>query len=292
VVAVGSNEYGQIDVGSWTDIVQVDAGELLTVRLKADGTVLVVGFVPGGQLDVSTWTNIVQVAAGAGLAVGLKPDGTVVAEGYSPSGECDVDSWTDIVQVAAGWEHTVGLKADGTVLAMGYNKYGQLNVGSWTGITQMAAGYLHTIGLKSDGTMVCVGLNDNGQCNISDWDLGTASTQVTINIRPEGDANRINLRSNGKVAVAILSTDDFDASSQVDQSSLTFGATGDEQSLISCKRKPKDVNHDGVADDLVCHFNIQLAGFQCGNTEGILKGKTKEGKFIEGKDSVNTVKCK
>ena len=116
--------------------------------------------------------------------------------------------------------------------------------------------------------------------------------EVTINIRPQGDANRINLRSNGKVAVAILSTPDFDAPSQVDQGSLTFGATGDEQSLISCKRKPKDVNHDGVEDDLVCHFSIQLAGFQCGDTEGILKGLTMEGKLIEGKDSVNIVKCK
>jgi hypothetical protein len=116
--------------------------------------------------------------------------------------------------------------------------------------------------------------------------------EVSINIKPEGDSNRINLRSNGKVAVAILSTPDFDAPSQVDQGSLTFGATGDEQSLISCKRKPKDVNHDGVKDDLVCHFSTQLAGFKCGDTEGILKGLTKDGKLIEGKDSVNIVKCK
>jgi|WetSurMetagenome_2_1015567.scaffolds.fasta_scaffold224640_1 hypothetical protein len=86
---------------------------------------------------------------------------------------------------------------------------------------------------------------------------------VTINIRPEGDSNRINLRSKGKIPVAILSTDDFNAPSQVDQSSLTFGATGNEQSLISCKRKLKDADEDGLKDDLVCHFSIQLTGFKC-----------------------------
>jgi hypothetical protein len=145
----------------------------------------------------------------------------------------------------------------------------------------------HRLGLSGVVTGNAGGYFDNFRLTLDDIPIA-----VAINIRPEGDANRINLRSNGKVAVAILSTPDFDAPSQIDQNSLTFGATGDEQSLISCKRKPKDVDHDGVKDDLVCLFYVQLAGFKCGDTEGILKGLTKDGKLIEGKDLVNIVKCK
>jgi hypothetical protein len=115
---------------------------------------------------------------------------------------------------------------------------------------------------------------------------------ITINIRPWGDLNRINLRNHGTVRVAILSTDDFNAPSQVDQDFLTFGATGDEQSLAFCNRRPKDVNQDGLRDDLVCQFYIDETGFQCGDTEGVLKGKTKSGTPIQGSDSVKIIPCK
>ena len=45
--------------------------------------------------------------------MGLKANGTVVAVGYNYYGQLNVDSWTDIVQVSAGYYHTVGLKANG-----------------------------------------------------------------------------------------------------------------------------------------------------------------------------------
>ena len=64
VVAVGNNDYGQLDVGSWTNIVQVAAGAYHTVGLKSDGTVVAVGSNDFGQLNVATWSNIVQVDAG------------------------------------------------------------------------------------------------------------------------------------------------------------------------------------------------------------------------------------
>ena len=43
VVAVGDNNYGQLNVASWTDIVQVAAGGQSYRRLKSDGTVVAVG---------------------------------------------------------------------------------------------------------------------------------------------------------------------------------------------------------------------------------------------------------
>jgi hypothetical protein len=89
------------------------------VGRKADGTVVAVGDNDYGQRDVGGWTDIIQVAAGLRHTAGHKADGTVVAVGDNDYGQRDVGGWTDIIQVAAGSYHTVGLKADGTVVAAG-----------------------------------------------------------------------------------------------------------------------------------------------------------------------------
>jgi len=115
--------------------------------------------------------------------------------------------------------------------------------------------------------------------------------EVTIEIRPWSDINWIDFRSYWPLPVAILSTDDFDAVSRVDQNSLTFGATGDEQSLAFCSRWAMDINHDGLKD-LGCEFYIDRTGFQCGDTQGILKGATREGTPMRGGDSVRIIPCK
>lgn len=133
-----------------------------------------------------------------------------------------------------------------------------------------------------------VDLNADGIFDAMHAFLLTPITEVTIDIKP----HRINPKSKGKIKVAILSTKDFDAHDMVNIGSLTFGRTGDEQSLAFCNRKPKDVNHDCLKDDLVCHFYAEDAGLQCGDTKGILKGKTMEGIPIEGSDSVMIKPCK
>ena len=153
VLAVGSNISGQCNVDDWADIVAVSAGSFHTVGLKSDGTVLAVGGSSYGQCDVSDWVNIVAVSAGSLHTVGLKSDGTVVAVGFNKYGQCNVSEWTDIIAVSAGKDHTVGLKADGTVLAVGYNG-GQCDVSNWTDIVAVSAGKDHTVGLKADGTVV------------------------------------------------------------------------------------------------------------------------------------------
>jgi alpha-tubulin suppressor-like RCC1 family protein len=73
------------------------------------------------------------ISTGGSHTVGLKADGTVVAVGWNEYGQCDVSGWRDIVAVSA-LAHTIGLKADGTVVAVGYNEYGQCNVSGWRDI--------------------------------------------------------------------------------------------------------------------------------------------------------------
>jgi len=72
---------------------------------------------------------------------------------------------------------------------------------------------------------------------------------------------------------------------QIDKSSLTFGRTGDEKSLVFCGKSPEDVNGDGLLG-LVCHFETRLTDFQSGDTKGILQGKTLVGMYFERTDSV------
>jgi len=191
VLAVGSNSYGQCNVGSWTDITQVAAGDLHTVGLKSDGTVVAVGDNQGEQCNVGDWTDIIQVACGSTHTVGLKSDGTVVAVGYCYDGQCNVDSWTDITQIAADYVDTMGLEPDGTVVAVGYNGHGQCNVDSWTDITQVDTGGPHTVGIKNDSTVVAVGWNRFGQCDVGCW------TDI-IQVAAGGD-HTVGLESDGTV---------------------------------------------------------------------------------------------
>jgi hypothetical protein len=191
VVAVGYNNYGQRNVGGWSDIVYVEAGYYHTLGLKTDGTVVATGFNHHGQCNIGSWSDIIQVSGGWHHTVGLKRNGAVLATGSNWRGQCNVSGWSNIVQVAAGYEHTVGLKSDGKVVATGYNSHGQCDVGDWSDIVQVAAGEDYTVGLKSDGTVVATGINNYGQCNVSGW---SDIVQVAA-----GGGHTVGLKSNGRV---------------------------------------------------------------------------------------------
>jgi hypothetical protein len=137
-----------------------------------------------------------------------------------------------------------------------------------------------------DGALYVSDTDDNVIYRITPTDLQTAS----IDIKPGSCSNRINLKSKHKIPVAILSSMDFSAPEFVDSDSLTFGPTGEEDSLAFCRSCPKDVNDDGYGD-LVCHFYTQIAGFKCGDSVGVLNGQTVDETPLEGSDSVRIVPC-
>lgn len=107
---------------------------------------------------------------------------------------------------------------------------------------------------------------------------------VDIDVKPGVFPNSIKLSARGTIPVAILSRPSFDAPSRVDGNSLTFGRTGDEASLRKCGG-PNDVTGDGLLD-LVCHFVVDRTGFQANDTQGVLRGQTRDGHFFVGMDSV------
>jgi hypothetical protein len=111
---------------------------------------------------------------------------------------------------------------------------------------------------------------------------------VDIDIKPGSDPNSINPRSKGKIPVAILTTDSFDAAA-VDPTTILFGRTGEEASPVHYAFE--DVDDDGD-NDMILHFNTQDTGIQCGDTEAFLTGETLSGITIKGSDSIRTVGCK
>ena len=113
--------------------------------------------------------------------------------------------------------------------------------------------------------------------------------QINIDVKPgsNDDWAPINPKSRGKVPVALLSSASFDAMS-VDLRTLTFGATGDEDSLSHCNRSGEDFNGDGLLDRL-CHFYNQKAGFSNDSLEGVVRGRTTQGVAFEGRAVLKVV---
>jgi WD40 repeat protein len=113
-------------------------------------------------------------------------------------------------------------------------------------------------------------------------------TPVEIDIKPWSDPNGINLKSKGVIPVAILTTDDFDATT-VNPLSVEFGPGGATEA--HGKEHIEDVDIDGDLD-LLLHFRTQETGIECGDSEAVLTGETFDGQtIIEGVDYVNTITC-
>jgi hypothetical protein len=104
---------------------------------------------------------------------------------------------------------------------------------------------------------------------------------IVIDIKPGSYPNSINLKSNGVVPVAILSTSDFEATAVVPGTVLFADAS-------PVKWTMEDVNQDGDMD-LLLHFRTQELNLTQDSTEATLTGETMDGTPIEGTDTVNIV---
>jgi hypothetical protein len=136
----------------------------------------------------------------------------------------------------------------------------------------------------------------------------TATIPTTIDVKPRAKKNEINLKTR-TVQVAIHSTPTFDAPARIDRSTITFGKTGDEDSLLwlrqhhkddvpACKefgrrryendlkRHAKNPKHEVRLPYLVCVFKVGDTDFAIGDTIATLKAKTKAGADVFGTDQI------
>jgi len=126
------------------------------------------------------------------------------------------------------------------------------------------------------------------------WALSTLVPRiitVDIDIKPGSDPNSINCNNQkGVIAVAILTTDDFDAMT-VDHTTVTFEGASEthvDKKSGEPRRHEEDVDYDGDMD-LVFHFRLGDTTLTCDSTEGTLTGETFDGQAIEGSDSVRMI---
>ena len=172
IVGWGSQVVG-LDLGG--GLVQVAAGGLHSLGLKADGSIVAWGGNLDGQCNIpAPNTGFVAVAAGGYHSLGLKGDGSIVAWGDNRSGQTnDPEPNTGILAVAAFGSHSLGLKADGSIVAWGNNSYGQADVPSPnTDFMALSAGRYHSLGLKGDSSIVAWGENGSGQTNVPEPNTG------------------------------------------------------------------------------------------------------------------------
>ena len=104
---------------------------------------------------------------------------------------------------------------------------------------------------------------------------------ITIDIKPGSDPNSINLKSRGVTPVAVLTTEDFDAST-VDPVTLQFAGASPLRWAL------EDVDADGDLD-LILHFKTQELALTKDSTDATLTGETFDWVLIEGTDSVRIV---
>ena len=111
---------------------------------------------------------------------------------------------------------------------------------------------------------------------------------IPIDIKP-GDANNtINLKSNGTILVAMLSSASFGATTVDPATVMLAGAPVATQGRGIPMTSVADLNRDGRLD-LLLHFRTQDLQLTPTATEAVLKGKTFSGQLIRGTDSVKIV---
>lgn len=313
LIAFASKRAGNFDI--WTISPAASAPIQVTSDLSnedqpawsPDGSKIAFVSDRGGSNDI--W---LMMADGTGLTRVTSLPGQESHPSFSPDGERLVYSYT-----AAGSSVLQTVKLDGTgtsaLTGGGFRDWFPSWSAAGIAFSSNRSGTFGVWVMNSDGsgerqvpgaTSWDPAWTPNGRVTFTEESMGTSSIMmadlqtgeivpiteilgfaVQIDIHPGEDPNPINLKSDGSVPVAILSSGDLDVPNDLVIDSMTFGRTGDEDSLLFCNQAGEDVNSDGRAD-LVCHFSAAATALVQGDDVAILRGTRRNGLRVEGRDSV------
>jgi Concanavalin A-like lectin/glucanases superfamily len=268
-------------------------------------------FVPGGQFTIEAWVNPQRIGPGFQALVVksppntewnwglyLNPDNTFMSglhglhvvnsttvaqlgTWYHAAVTYDNGSWVLYVNGAVEATHSGTFITQSTGgLALGHKGEDVFFEDFYHGLLDEAT--IYNRALSASEIQAIFNAGSAGKCKDG------AAIKVLIDIKPGSFPNSINPKSKGKIPVAILTTNTFDATT-VDPSTVRFGSAGTKAAPV--QDALEDVDEDGDSD-LILHFNTQDTGIKCGDASATLVGETFGGQAVRGTDSIKTVGCK
>lgn len=119
----------------------------------------------------------------------------------------------------------------------------------------------------------------------------STTQEVVLDVHPGSDVNPVNLKSQGVLPVAVLSTADFSAK-DIEATTLLLGDPALEGAVAPLRSAVEDVDGDGLLD-LVLHFStpalVSAGAVNAASVELALSGETTGGAAIVGVDAIRIV---
>ncbi len=270
------------DGDTWDTLVVATTDTSLTVPrsdLEATSTARLRVIVSDGVLSAGATSGVFAVGNNAPLVAIDTPD-----DGAVYSGLQNVDF------VGAGFDPEDGL-LDGASLSWSSDLDGAIGNGEELTVNASALTEgIHTVALTVTDAD---GLSSSDVVTIQVFRVAPPPPppviDVDIEVKPGSDPAPVNTGSKGVTPVAILTSEDFDATT-ADPDTLCFGDAANPQDNGDCSEAHgrghrEDVDGDGDTD-LMLHFETQETGIEPGDTEACLTGQTFDGDDIAGCDEI------
>lgn len=319
--AFSSGARGINDAGKIVGFYQTAAGKVHGF-LYANGSFTPIN-VPGASMTFAEGINASGKIVGFSDRYGFILDGGLFTPIESPNGfavepseindsDAVVGSYGDVdgfhgfiytagvfstIDVPGAWTDTYGTYS----LAFGINNSGVIvggyYEGEWnhrgflyedgvfTSFDVPGASYTLATGINDLGDVVGYYLDGRGACH----GFLMNTIPVSIDVKPGTYTNSVNLRSNGVIPVAIISSPLFDAQ-EVNPATVALAGsrvgTRGKSGKYSCSTQ--EVNGDALPD-LLCHVATSGLISEPGDTTVVLRAQTYGGQLVRGEDLIRIV---